>query len=886
MVILSELPTSAVSDIVWALSPRLYRDFIRYLPPEICLKILACLDPVSLVNVIRTCRTWCDLALDSALWERLYHMEGWKAVRTEIESCEAIVNVGLNDSIGNLHRIQSSEGHTSKIRALVSDDDDDVDVSMPGLGRLGSRGVSSGPSMFGPPPSALSNQPALTPSGEMDLDRSSSQTGTSGSLSSSSESRAKGRYKYTTPESSLPPILPPQDPKALRRSTLWMWDASQSRYRINWKYLYNMRRRLESNWELAKYVTFQFPHPNHPEEGHRECVYSLQFDANHLVSGSRDKTMRIWNIHTRRLARPPLLGHRGSVLCLQFDADPQEDLLISGSSDSNVIIWRFSTGEILHRIVRAHHESVLNVRFDKRILVTSSKDRIVRIFNRRPLHPDDSSGNNDVIYPVGRIVRSYGYEPQLSRQLPVKPPYTMIGRLDGHSAAVNAIQVRGDAVVSVSGDRHIKVWNWADQVCTLTIPAHDKGIACVEFDGRRIVSGSSDNEVCIFDAATGLKVATLRGHNHLVRTVQAGFCDLPYSKAEDEAEARRVDAEYFKAVEEGLVDPNDRNRRANAGSSRPADVQAYGAKLPPGGGGGRTYGRIVSGSYDQTIIIWRRDKEGVWKPAHHLRQEEAAARAQQREASLPAPDNPIAGLAQVAPQPSVGPSAQQPGPSAGGQSSAAPVPGAQNAQRLSPSVSRALIDQVVPAGAAALQQALANYPDILNHHSYLQVTIEREPSAIVRAQLRQVVSDALLSIQNAQTAGQRSEGTAVLSNQATAGSAGAAEPLETPPAATPQPPPAEAAVATPSAAAQAPAQGQPNASAPPPHHTGGGGHAHLGVAQGHIPAPENTPARVFKLQFDARKIICCCQSPIISGWDFCNGDPELEEASRFFATVD
>jgi F-box and WD-40 domain protein 1/11 len=54
----------------------------------------------------------------------------------------------------------------------------------------------------------------------------------------------------------------------------------------------------------------------------------------------------------------------------------------------------------------------------------------------------------------------------------------------------------------------------------------------------------------------------------------------------------------------------------------------------------------------------------------------------------------------------------------------------------------------------------------------------------------------------------------------------------------------------------------------------------------HIAAAENSPARVFKLQFDARKIICCSQAPVIVGWDFCNKDPELEEAVRFFATVD
>lgn len=53
----------------------------------------------------------------------------------------------------------------------------------------------------------------------------------------------------------------------------------------------------------------------------------------------------------------------------------------------------------------------------------------------------------------------------------------------------------------------------------------------------------------------------------------------------------------------------------------------------------------------------------------------------------------------------------------------------------------------------------------------------------------------------------------------------------------------------------------------------------------HIPNADPNPARVFKLQFDARRIICCSQTSDIVGWDFCNGDSELEEASRFFATI-
>jgi F-box and WD-40 domain protein 1/11 len=54
----------------------------------------------------------------------------------------------------------------------------------------------------------------------------------------------------------------------------------------------------------------------------------------------------------------------------------------------------------------------------------------------------------------------------------------------------------------------------------------------------------------------------------------------------------------------------------------------------------------------------------------------------------------------------------------------------------------------------------------------------------------------------------------------------------------------------------------------------------------HIAAADNNPARVFKLQFDARRIICCSQTSVIVGWDFCNGDEELEIATRFFGTVE
>lgn len=919
MTLLDELPTSVIAEIVQRLNPRLYIDFVKYLPAEICLKVLGYLDPVSLVCVTQTCRAWYDLALDRKLWERLFYLEGWKAIQSEIDSSEIKVNNGLNSSIGHLHRMQSYENaHPSKIRAILNNDED---LEMTDGDRTPSFNESlPGGSIFGSPSSSFSSsRPVIPPIGEMDLDNSDSKGKGLDRSSSSSDSRGKRKEPSGDPDMTLSHLMAADASGAMVRSTLWVWDVNHSRYRINWKYLYNMRRRLESNWELGKFTTFQLPHPSFPEEGHQECVYSLQFDANYLVSGSRDQTMRIWNLHTRRLMRPPLTGHTGSVLCLQFDADPEEDLLVSGSSDSNVFIWKFSTGELIQKLTRAHRESVLNVRFDKRILVTSSKDKTIKIFNRRPLRHGDLGygGSHEVINPVPKNLRRYGYEPDLAQELPVKPPYSMIGRLDGHSAAVNAIQVRDKTIVSVSGDRHIKVWNWPEQVCTQTIPAHDKGIACVEFDGRRIVSGSSDYEVCIFDAPTGLKVAQLRGHAHLVRTVQAGFGDLPYSKAEDEAEAKAVDAEYFRAVEAGEVehDPERRrrrNRRANAGSSRPEDLQAFGAKVPPGGGGGRKYGRIVSGSYDQSIIIWRRDKEGVWKPAHHLRQEEAAAAAQRESVASLTTAIATNSAGNLPLHPSVRPLQAHQLPSIDQlMNGPTPAPASTRDQHggrpRTASSYMALIDQVVPQGATMLQQALAAYPVILAYHNYLQSTIEREPSPYIRSMLRQAVTDALVAIQNGQSARQRANAAASPSITHSSSSAGPSSSVAavagsstttssitpSPTVATggpqliPQPPVVpnmHSQGSPPIQPPQAPAQAQAQTAVPAQ------GQAQPGQAQAphhpHIAAAENAPARVFKLQFDARKIICCSQAPVIVGWDFCNKDAELEEASRFFATVD
>ena len=133
-------------------------------------------------------------------------------------------------------------------------------------------------------------------------------------------------------------------------------------YPIDWKDQLKLLLKLRDNWMKGQHEKVMFP-------AHDGYVYSLQFDENIVISGSRDNTIKIWDANTRaRLAT--LEGHTGSVLCLQFD----DTKIVSGSSDATIKIWDLPSGALLHTLT-GHTQAVLGVRFRDNVLVSCSKDK-------------------------------------------------------------------------------------------------------------------------------------------------------------------------------------------------------------------------------------------------------------------------------------------------------------------------------------------------------------------------------------------------------------------------------------------------------------------------------------------------------------------------------
>jgi len=65
-----------------------------------------------------------------------------------------------------------------------------------------------------------------------------------------------------------------------------------------------------------------------------------------LVSGSRDCSLRIWNISEGKCLRT-LYGHEAAVRCVQFDGMS----IVSGGYDHNIIVWEAESGNRVHTLV-------------------------------------------------------------------------------------------------------------------------------------------------------------------------------------------------------------------------------------------------------------------------------------------------------------------------------------------------------------------------------------------------------------------------------------------------------------------------------------------------------------------------------------------------------
>ncbi|TFK20265.1 WD40 repeat-like protein [Coprinopsis marcescibilis] len=94
-------------------------------------------------------------------------------------------------------------------------------------------------------------------------------------------------------------------------------------------------------------------------------------------------------------------------------------------------------------------------------------------------------------------------------------------KMMGHTSTIRCIRVLQNRPIAVSGSRDatLRVWDLQRGRCLRVLVGHHQSVRCIDVSGNRVVSGSYDTTCRIWDVDTGECLHVLSGHFHQIYSV-------------------------------------------------------------------------------------------------------------------------------------------------------------------------------------------------------------------------------------------------------------------------------------------------------------------------------------------------------------------------------
>ncbi len=261
--------------------------------------------------------------------------------------------------------------------------------------------------------------------------------------------------------------------------------------------------------------------------GHASYVYPVAYtpDGTRLVSGSWDRTARVWSVATGR-ALATLAGHAGRVHALALAPDGTR--LATGSDDGALVLWDARTGAQIVRKQAAGTWHALAWRPDGAEIAAALANPAgsIHLLSAADLATHATLEEDRI------VVNTLAYAPD-GRSLAIgdaagnlRVRDTATGRERAAALGSGAAQCvafspdgRELAVATGSGRIFLLVSAALDRRRNLIGHAREAFAVAWSPDGARIASGGRDGRLRIWDAATGDLVGSFEGHGEYIWSV-------------------------------------------------------------------------------------------------------------------------------------------------------------------------------------------------------------------------------------------------------------------------------------------------------------------------------------------------------------------------------
>ncbi len=223
-------------------------------------------------------------------------------------------------------------------------------------------------------------------------------------------------------------------------------------------------------------------------------------DGSVLVTGSEDRTARLWSAKTDACECIGILkGHEDYINCILVE----DNFVLTGSADKTIRKWDMSTCDCVH-IFKGHNSLINRIICTGDFIFSSSYDRTARCWD----------------FDTGECIRVFTGHKRGVYPLIFIPA-------DEEEVTPENFDWDGNKDILISGaaDFTAKSWSFETGKCLQTFKEHTGAITCMSTDpmGKTLFTGSTDQTVRSWNIIKGQRLKIFEGHTASVISLTVRF---------------------------------------------------------------------------------------------------------------------------------------------------------------------------------------------------------------------------------------------------------------------------------------------------------------------------------------------------------------------------